>query len=408
MRTFLKIAWRNIIRSKWRSLITIAAIAFGLAALIFIRAFVEGADRTMIENYTDLIPGHLQIHKIGFHKKMGLERSILAPEKLIEVIKAEPEVVNVTRRIKDYCLVSSSEHSSGVLLMGIDPSTEPQVSYLHKRIRHGEYLSKDKDDQIILGKVLAEILNVELGDKVVIMGQAADGSLASGAYRLCGILDTGAEEIDKTVALITLKAAQQLLVMEGKISELTLRIESVYNAADVSQKLKAKIDTKEFEVLTWKEISPLTAQWLEFDRAFINYILFIVLLVVASGIFNTLLMSVLERIREFGIMLALGTKRIQIVLMVALESLILGVIGSALGVTIGVAVSLYFGSRGVNLGKFASALENYYTGSIIYPRLYLDYVVGFSLIVLITSVLVSFYPAWRAANLKPVEAIKHF
>ncbi len=408
MKTFLKIAWRNIIRNKWRSLITIAAIAFGLAALIFIRAFVEGADRTMVENYTDLISGHLQVHKVGFHKKMGLERSIIAPEKLIGIIKAETAVVSVTQRIKDYCLLSSSENSSGVLLLGIDPNTEPQVSYLHKRIRRGEYLSLNKDDQIILGRVLAEILNVELGDKVVIMGQGADGSLASGAFRLCGILETGAEEIDKGVALITLQAAQQLLVMEEKISELTIRINSVFNAEEVSKKLKHKVDLGEFEVLTWKEISPLTAQWLEFDRAFINYILFIVLLVVASGIFNTLLMSVLERIREFGIMLALGTKRRQIVFMVTLESLILGVMGVASGAAGGVMASVYFGSYGINVSKFAAAFESYYVGSIIYPRLYLGYVLLFSLIVLIVSVLVSFYPAWRVANLKPVEAIKHF
>lgn len=408
MKTFLKIAWRNIIRNKYRSLITIMAVAFGLAALIFIRAFVEGADSQMIENYTNLISGHLEIHHQGFQKKMGLERSITAADEIIERLKEEPSIVAVSARIKEYVLVSSAEHSSGVLLIGIEPLNEPKVTYLNKCVRKGRYLSIGEDDEIILGKDLAEILNVNIADKVVIMAQGADGSLASGAYHLAGILDTGAEELDKGIALITLKAAQELLVLEEKISELAIRTDSVYKAEIISAKLKEKIDTSKYEVLTWKEISPITSQWLEFDRAFINGILFIVLLVVASGIFNTILMSVLERIREFGIMLALGTKRRQIVFMVGIESTMLGLIGVVLGSIFGWGVSLYFSQRGINLAKFATAFESYYTGSIVYPRLSFGYVFIFSFIVLVVSVAVSLYPAWRSANLKPVEAIRHF
>lgn len=408
MKTFFKIAWRNIIRNKYRSLITILAAAFGLAALIFIRAFVDGADCQMVENYTNLISGHLQIHTQGFQKKMGLERSIMGSSEIIRALKKEPDVIAAAERIKDYVLVSSAEHSSGVLLIGIDPVNEPKVTYLNKRIRNGRYLSPDRDNEIILGRDLAEILGVCLEDKVVIMAQGLDGSLSSGAYRLAGILDTGAEEIDKGVALITIKAAQDLLVLEKKVSEVALRIDSVYKADRISRKVKEKLDTSKYEVLTWKEISPMTAQWLEFDRAFINAILFIVLLVVASGIFNTILMSVLERTREFGIMLALGTKRRQIVLMVGLESAILGLIGITAGAFSGCIISIGFNRQGINLAKFASAFESYYTGSIVYPRLSLDYVSLFSLIVLVVSVLVSIYPSIRAANLKPVKAIRTF
>lgn len=408
MKTFLKIAWRNIIRNKYRSLITIMAVSFGLAALIFIRAFVDGGDCQMVENYTNLVTGHLQIHLQGFQKKMGLDRSIDDPQEIIKTIKKEPRIQAISQRIKDYALISSAEHSSGVLLMGIDPENEPEVTYLNQRIRRGGHLSIDKNEGIVLGKDLAEILNVDLGDKVVIMAQGSDGSLASAAYRLCGILDSGAEEIDKGLALITLKAAQELLVMEGKISEIAIRINSVYKADLTANNLKQKINTEKFEILTWKEISPITAQWLEFDRAFVNAILFIVLLVVASGILNTILMSVLERIREFGIMLALGTKRSQVILMVGLESAILGLIGIVCGSFLGSVLSIYFGKQGINLAKFAHAFEAYYTGSVIYPRLSVGYVFLFSLVVLLVSIIVSLYPAWKAANLKPVEAIRHF
>jgi len=408
MTTFIKIAWRNIIRNKYRSLITVMAVAFGLAALIFIRAFVEGADCQMVENYTNLVTGHIQVHVLGFQKKMGLERSIVKPDEIIKILKEDPDVVAVSERIKDYVLVSSAEHSSGVLLLGVDPLNEPKVTYLNQRIRRGEPLSADKNNEIILGKDLVEVLDIDLGDKVVIMAQGADGSLAAGAFRLCGILDSGAEEIDQGMALITLKAAQQLLVLDEKISEFAIRLDSVYKAETISQQLKQKIDTAKFEVLTWKEISPMTAQWLEFDRAFVNGILFVVILVVASGIFNTILMSVLERVREFGIMLALGTKKNQIVFMVGLESTILGLIGIVFGSLLGIMVTFYFSHIGINLARFATAFESYYTGSIIYPRLSMDYLFIFSFVVLVISIIVSLYPAWKAANLKPIEAIHHF
>ena len=408
MNTFLKIAWRNIARNKFRSLITIAAVAVGLAALVFLRAFVDGADIQMVRNYTDLISGQVQIHKLGFHKRMGLERSISDIEKLDSLIKSMPDIVAYSKKIKDFVLLGSAEQSSGVLLFGIEPEQEKKVTKLHERIREGEFLSKDNDGQIVLGKTLLEILNVEVGDKVVVMGQAADGSLASAAYRICGVLDTGAEEIDKGIALITLKAAQDLFVMDGRISEFTLRCGEVYELDEAVKQLKSGLDPKVYEILSWEDISPMLKQTLDFDRIFFDIILFIVLMVVATGILNTILMGVLERIREFGIMLALGTKRGQIVLMVTLESLFLGLIGITCGLLLGVLASLYFGRQGIDLSIFGTAFESWYVGSVIYPRLFFRNLWLSSLAVFFISIVASLYPAWKAAKLKPVEAIRHF
>jgi len=408
MITFIKIAWRNIARNKFRSLITITAVSAGLGALIFLRAFVQGGDYQMIENYTDLVSGHLQVHMQGFQKKMGLERSISNPADIEKIISSDPGVSSCAKRIKEYVLISSAEHSSGTLLEGIEPSREKTITSLHKHIRRGEFLSDGKNDQVVLGKELFEILQVELGEKVVIMAQAADGSLAAAAFRVCGVLDTGTEDIDKGLALITLKGAQDLFVLGDKISEVGIRLNDVYMVDKIAARLKKKIDTKTYEVLTWKEIAPMMMQWVEFDKAFIDIILLVVLFIAGAGILNTILMGVLERVREFGIMLALGTKRRQIVLMVSLESLFLGIIGVLVGVVLGVGISIYFGKQGVNLKGFATAFESYYIGSTIYPRLFIREVVSSAAVVLMTSVIVSVYPAWRAASLEPVDAIHHF
>jgi putative ABC transport system permease protein len=359
----------------------------------------------MIENYTGLLSGHIQIHAKGFKENMSLERSIADVGAVRAVIETGAPSAKFSGRIKDYVLISSAENSAGVLLMGVDPEHEKTVSRLYTRIRKGTFLPDD--EKIVIGKDLARSLNVGPGDKVVIIGQGYDGSLASAAYRVSGLLDTGAEEIDKGIALITLAAAQELLVLGNRVSEVVVNARSHEEVNALARTLKGGIDPDRYEVLTWQEISPILMQWVEFDVAFINVILLVVVLIVAAGILNTLLMGILERVREFGIMLALGTRRRQILIMIGMESLILGSIGIFFGYLFGAGLSHHFGTRGIDLTAFSTALNDYYAGSIICTRLSPGYMVYYGIIVLVTSLIVSVYPAWRAASLKPVDAIRH-
>jgi ABC-type lipoprotein release transport system permease subunit len=406
MTTFAKIAYRNILRNKYRSAITVFSIMVGFASLILIRAFVDGGHYQMVDNYTGLLTGHIQIHQEGFQKRMSLQKSIENPANIDRVLDGNRNVIEFSHRIKDYVLISSAEHSSGVMLIGVQKDKEPRVTELNERIREGTFLKDDK--HIVIGKDLADYLDVRLEDKVIIMAQGYDGSLASAAYRISGLLDTASADIDKGIALITLPAAQDLLVMNGMISEIAIRVKSHEYVDRIADDIISNLRVDGLEVLTWKQISPILVQWIQFDIGFINVILLIVLLVVAFGILNTLLMGILERIREFGIMLALGTGRLQIVQMVLFESVILGITGVIAGYILGTGLSVYFAINGVNLTAFATALNDYYTGSIIYTRLSPGYMLYYGFIVLLTSVLVSVYPSWKAANLKPVEAIHHF
>lgn len=406
MTTFLKIAWRNITRNRARSAITVSAVTFGLTALIFIRAFVDGADYQMVENFTDMISGHIQVHQQGFHQKMGLERSLINSEYLQEILEKTSGVEAAARRIKEHVLLSSAESSAGVLLMGIDPEDEKKVTTLHQKIRDGEFLKEDGD--IVLGKDLIDILNVQPGDKIVVMGQASDGSLAAEAFRLRGVLDTGAEEADKGLAIVTLPAAAKLFVMDDKVSEVVIRAESLYGVEELTGRLETIFAGQDMEILSWDEISPAVAQWVEFDRTFLNIILVIVLLVVAGGIMNTILMGVMERTREFGIMLALGTRRRQILGLVTLEAFLLGLIGSLTGLILGVLLTRYFQLTGIDLAGFSQSFEAFYVGSVIYPRIFWGQTFVTILVVLLISTVTAVYPAARAAGLKPVEAIRQF
>ncbi len=406
MFTFIKIAWRNITRNRKRSSITLSAVGFGLGALIFIWAFVDGAHQQMIENYTSLISGHIQIHSKGFHQKQQLETYITQPEEITLQLKENPHVLAFSPRIKATGLVSSPEHSAGVYILGIDPKHEKEVSTINKKIKKGTFLQENSDKEIMLGIRLAENLNAGLDEKIVIMSQALDGSIAAGAFHVKGLLDTGTEEIDKGVVIITHKAAEDLFVMHGRTSEIAIRLRDVEDSQKVSALIRKELNSPELEVLSWQEVSAVLEQWIEFDNGFIYLIVLVVMVVVAIGILNTVLMGVFERTREFGILLALGTKRKQIIEMVTWESLFLGVIGSLLGSIFGILLTMQLGKTGINLTMVSSALTSFYMDPYIYPVSKTLHIVISVVLVLVTSVIVSIYPAWHAANLKPVEAIR--
>jgi len=405
MMIFIRIAWRNVVRNPSRSFITIGAVAFGLTALIFLKSFVSGADYQMISNYTDLLVGHVQVHKRGFQDNMGLEKSINNPYKLARALLKVPYIKAWSPRVKDFALISSPKSSAGILLMGIDPINEKHLSTLYKRVSSGRYLEKTDDDKVLIGRQLAENLSVGLNDKIVLMSQGADGSLAAGAFTVAGLLDAGSEEIDKNLAVITLAAAQRLLVLDQKISEIAIRASSLGDVERAIEVLRKEIDPAQFEILSWKEISPMTYQWVQFDQVFTGLILLIVLLIVSTGILNTILMGILERKRELGIMMALGTKPDQVVFVVAVESFFLGAIGVLIGGLAGWGLTELFGDIGIDLSMVSDALNNFYIGSVIYPKLDGPSVGLYICIILIVSIIVSMVPAQRASHLKPVDAL---
>ena len=405
MTTFIKIAWRNILRSKKRSLITISAVGFGLGALIFIWSFVEGSHKQMIENYTSYVTAQVQVQKKGYQATQKLENYLEHPQEIIRKVKTNPNVIAVSPRIRGEALMSSADSSVGVMVLGINPAAEKQVSVLHKRLKKGKYLSTD-DTQIVLGAGLAKNLNVDLGDKVVLMGQALDGSIAGGAYHVAGLIETGAEEIDKGLVLITRKAAEDLFVMNGKVSQIAIKLNDVKNSDRTAAELTTLLHNPQLEILPWRKVSPILQQWLEYDATFVWIIVMIVMVVVAIGILNTVLMGVLERTREFGILQAIGTKGGQIILMVTWESIFLGSIGTVGGFLLGIGLTGFFGQKGIDLSLFTNALNAFYMESIIYPTINWQAVWISVGLVLVTSFVASFYPAWYASRLEPVEAIR--
>ena len=403
---FLKLAVRALARNRRRSQITLLAIAVGLAGLVFLWGYVGGINRQMIGNITSYLTGHLQVHQQGYHDDPTLDLAFADPGGLVARLAATGTVAAIAPRVEGEALASGPEKTRGVLVVGVDPERERAVTTLARAIHQGAYLDADEPQGIVLGSRVAEILRVAVNDEVTLVTQASDGSIGAGRYRVRGIYASGIDLIDGLYVFLTLSAAQELFVLEGRVTTLAVRL------ADLDR-LPAALGvlTREFgpgyEVLGWERLMPALADDVEFHELLTYIILFVVFVVVALGLANTILMGVMERTHEFGVMLALGTAPARIARIVLYEAVLLGLAGMALGDALGAGVVAWFGSQGLDMSQYAQALQMMpgLTG-IVYPRIGAGQLLMLSALVLATTVVASVYPAWKAATLMPVAAIR--
>lgn len=407
MLTFLKIAWRNIIRNRRRTLVTLAAITFGLASILVFFGFTDGFHTQWIDNSVKAYSGHILIHTDGFHDDPHLSKSIKNLPLVLERISAEKTLKSYTTRVDLQGLASTAENSAGVMIRGIDTEREAEIAALDKRIIEGSYLDESKERGILLGHRLAKRLKCRLGDKVVIMIQAADGSLGAELFRLGGVFRLGAIDLDSTLAIITLKDARNLAVLGDSVTEVALIVKRPEDVPGATERLK-ELEESGYEVLPWQEVMPYIREMVELDNAFMYVMLLIVLVVVSLGMLNTMLMSIMERTREFGIMMALGTRPKQIVGLIMLESLLISLIGTLAGVVVGIGTNELIAINGLDLSRWADAMELLATlDPTIYPETHFISIFLSAITIFLTAIIVSIYPAVRAARLKPVDAIHH-
>ncbi len=403
---FLKLAVRGLARNRRRSLITLIAVAVGLAGLVFLWGYVGGINRQMIGNITSYLTGHVQIHQKGYHDDPTLDLAFAGPGGLAPRLAATGTVTAFAPRVEGKALASGPDKTRGVLVIGIDPVRERAVTTLARAIKQGKYLEADDPQGIVLGARVAEILRVVVGDEVTLVTQAADGSIGAGRYRVRGIFASGIDLIDGVYVFLTLPAAQELFVLEGRVTTLAARLAEL-DRLPATQAALARAFGPDYEVLGWERLMPALADDVEFHEMLTYIILFVVFVVVVLGLANTILMGVMERTHELGVMLALGTAPAEIARVMLYEALLLGVAGVAFGDALGMSVVAWFGSQGLDMSHYAKAVQMMpgLTG-IVYPSIGGGELLMLSLLVLATTVAASVYPAWKAATLMPIAAIR--
>jgi putative ABC transport system permease protein len=404
----LKIAVRGIGRNPHRTTLTLAASAFGVGAFVFLGGFVDGYLGQLVENSTGYVTGHLQVQHPRFRTDMDPAHSLGGADDLLRRVRAVPGVQAAAPRVQHMVLASSSAQSQNMLLVGVDPVAERDVTFMHRAVRSGHTLQAGSDRDIVLGDRLAAKLGLRLGDKVVVMAQASGGEVGSAAYRLGGLFDTGSDAFDAGFGFVTLGAAQELLGMRGRLSAIAVRLQDRQADGPALAAVQALLDPAGAVAVGWRSLLPEVDQMIAYVRVVVQLVTGIVLAVVAIGVMNTLLMSVMERTRELGIMMALGTRPRTIIALVLCESLVLCAAGITAGVALGAPLVAWFGARGIDLSAYAKGIESIPgLTSVIHPVFVPGSMTVPVLVLLVLSALAALYPAWRAARLEPATAIRH-
>jgi len=401
----LVMAWRNIVRNARRSIITMAAIALGLTALIFLWGFNDGVHNSMMRNLQEVIVGSVQIHAVDFFRHPKLNRTIPGLANVKTILK-QLGIYRYTLRLRTFALAAGEDNSEGLILLGIDPAREASVTRLHQKVSRGRFVSDDDTLTCVMGTTTARNLGLAVGDDVVLLAEDRYGSLAADKFKLVGIIESGEMGIDRGLAIVPRRALDSMLGMQGRISEVVFQL-SASRLETVTAHLKAALNHERYEVLRWYDMYPMMKQWVELENAFYYIFLSVVLLIVAAGVMNTVLMSTLERFHEFGIMMALGCSRWRLAMLVAAESVMLGVMGIALGVAAGLLLVTVFHGIGIDLSGQMDTIRRFYINPVIHTEIDSGHLLVTVLAVMGSAIIAAVAPAVRAARLEPVEAIHH-
>ncbi|MCL5268874.1 MAG: ABC transporter permease [Bacteroidetes bacterium] len=399
-----RIAWRNILRNKRRSLILVVSVMIGVIAMILTDAFSVGMMQQMLTNQIGADAGYIQIHKKGYQLDPVLKNSITDTVPVSRVLAKDSSSCNISERLRTFGLVSSAYNSAGVSIVGIVPEEETNVTTIHNHIVEGSYLS-NKPGDILISTATAEKLRVGLGDKVVIMASRLDGSIGSEACRVTGIFETFDSGFNQTHVYIPLETAQQMLDAPGRVSEFVVNPVDAKKTDPIAVRLESELPS-ELEVLTYKQMLPILVMQIQLYDQTIYIFYAIIAIALIFGIINTMLMAVMERTHEFGIDMAVGMSNRRIFRMILTEAFYLGIAGTALGLIVSAAVYIPLSHSGWNLAMFSESLNSLGVGTTIYPVLGVSSLVNTTVIIPVVAVIGAVYPALRAVKLQPVEAIR--
>ncbi len=400
----ISMAWRNVWRHTWRSAIAMAVIAIGLAALLFLWGLSDGLHNTMIRNFQSLLTGTLQIHQQGYFKQPQLSKHLAKPRQVIEIME-RLGVRQWLPRLQQFVLATGVQASTGILLVGVDPERERRWIRLASMVRTGRFLAVGDGSVCVLGSMSARQLRVSIGDTVALRTWGADGRRATGRCRVVGIMSGVGYDLDRGAMFAPLAAVQEMLRMPQQLTHMV----TVLPAAQLEQvapALSRRLADMDVEVLRWDQMFPVIQEWVRLDDRFFYVVLSVVLVIVSIGGLNTMLMSTLERQREFALLSALGTRGAILGAIVGVEALIIGGVGTGLGTFMGLGSVVLFGYVGVDLGFMSDLLTRLYIDPVLYPQINTKHLLVSCLSMLGATLVAALYPVWKVMRIQPAEGLR--
>lgn len=404
----LSIAWKNVWRSKLRSMVVIVAVTLGLMVGVFSSGFMNGMMENRIRDVVYKELSHIQIHNPSYLDNSEIKLTIQDADKLISELESLPEVKSVSKRLRFETMINTARKNAGVVVYGVVPEKEKQVSSIYQNISDssGSYFDgTSKYKKLLISTKLAKKLGIQLKSKPILSYQTIDGTPSGAPFKVTGLYKTKNSAFDEMNVFVEYGDLIELMGFEpGSAHEINILLNEGVNEDEVAARLAQKYP--ELEVLTWKVIAPEVGMIADFLNIYLYVFVVIILLALGFGIINTMLMVVLERVKELGMLMAIGMNKARVFKMIMLECTFLSLTGGVLGMLGGALLIYITGRTGLDLSMYAEGMEQLGYDTLIYPRIGFDYYIVVTLLVTFTGIISSIYPARKALKLNPADAIR--
>jgi len=401
----IKMAWRNIWRNKLRSSVVIMAVTVGLFGGLASTGIMKGMVMDMVQNALENQTSHIQIHNKKFPANNDVVFLIDSTRKIIKEIVADPGVKAVSQRTKTFGMASTAATGVGVMINGVEPEAEKKVTKIYDKITEGSYFDSGRKNRVVISEKLAKKLNVHLKSKIVVTFQDYDGNLTGASFKVEGIYKTQNTMFDGQNLFVRKAELDQLLDLpQGTAHEIAVLLEDYNETSPAVEKMQQQFP--EYLVEGWYDIDP----YLRLTSSLTDFMLFIfmgvIMLALGFAIVNTMLMVILERTKELGMIMAIGMNRYKVFKMIMYETTMLAIVGGALGILVSVVFTWYYGKEGIDISMVAKGFASLGYSSVMHPVLELSDYMEVIAMVMLTGIVASIFPTVRALKMKPAEAIR--
>jgi len=399
-------AWRNIWRNKRRTFITMASVFFAVILAVLMRSANTGIYEHMVHNVVSFSSGYIQIHKKGYWNEQSIDNSFPESEKLNHLLSGQEEITDFVPRLESFALASSEKKNKGVMVLGIVPDKENNITGLRQKIIEGDYINS-KDRSLLLSEGLAANLGLHTGDTIILLSQGYHGASAAGKYPIKGIVRFGSPELNKRLVSMPVELMQEMYDAPDLITSVSLMMREDADMEEVKGKLIPLIDTARYEIMDWKQMMPELNQIIEGDKAGDYIVIGILYMVIAFGVFGTILMMTRERMHEFGILMAVGMKKKLLGIVVLVESFLIAFIAALAGMSCALPIILWFKKHPINFtGEIKEMYDSYGMEAIIPLSNKLHVFTEQATIVFFIALLLSLYAVRKIFSLKAIDALR--
>jgi ABC-type lipoprotein release transport system permease subunit len=402
----LKLAWRNIWRNKRRTFITLGSVFFAVILSTLMMSIKEGIYARMISSMVGTYTGYVQVHAPGYWEDRSLDDSMVITDSLLQTVTQTNGVTGYVPRIENFALAASEDVTKGSMVVGMDIELEKQYSAIHERISEGSYFEKG-DKSVLVGAGLAEYLKLGVGDTIVLLGAGYHGVSAAGKYPIKGIVKFGSPDLSKQLVILPLPEAQWFYGAENKVTNMVVLVDDPDESKKIQKTLKASLSDS-YDVMHWEEMSPDIKKLIETDRVEGYVFMFILYMVIAFGIFGTMLMMMAERMHEFGVLIAVGMKRVNLAVMVWIETVMISLLGAFLGMFGALPVCAYFYYWPIEFSKgdeMAKMYEEYGMEAVLQASIEPSVFLQQAAVVALVATVIAVYPFLRILRLKAINAM---